>query len=120
MVMDEKFCTPPEMGDQYPEFRCFERTFCRDPEKQARAMRFLIGFYGLALFHRDTDPDKWEETISAIATLERVFEERYPDFMQENVAIDHDCGGGTYNPEDRLIFYIKQIKSEAHRLESDL
>lgn len=101
-----------EMGHQYPEARCFDRTFAFDPERQAQALRFLISFYGIAKMVSGSDPVEGEKLIDSISTLTEYFIKRFPECMEEEVKVDSECGGGTYHREDRLAHYVMELLSK--------
>ncbi|MEI6850372.1 MAG: hypothetical protein WCK26_00210 [Candidatus Saccharibacteria bacterium] len=113
MLDKEKFeILPPELGSQFPEFRGFARTFFNDPEKQARAMRFIVGFYGLVNYESHSNPDEGKILKESLSNITDFFVKHYPEFMEEEVQIDSECGGGTYHREERLAHFVMKILSE--------
>jgi len=112
MINNGENVAPPELGHQYPEARCFDRTFVFDPNTQASALRFLIGYYGIAKHVAGSDPEEGEKLIQSISNLTEYFVQRFPECMAEEVKVDSECGGGTYRREDRLAFFVMELMSK--------
>ena len=112
MINNGENVAPPEMGHQFPEARCFDRTFCFDPSTQARALRFLIGYYGIAKRVSESDPAQGEKLVESISNLTEYFVNRFPECMEEEVEVDSECGGGTYHREERLAFFVMKLLSK--------
>lgn len=109
---------PPFMGHQYPEMRCFERTYDNDPENQARFVKSLIGFYALANHYYFGNPEEWGPVRDAITVLMNAFKDHHPEFLQDGIEIDSECGGGVYHLEMRLSELVDSIANPSGPPES--
>ena len=92
--------------DQWPEGRGFRRVYVRDPDRQARLVKALLGFrQDLREYHGDTT------TVEAIDVVLRTFHQHFPEFMQVGYQREPDTewSGGEYNADDRLLRKMQEI-----------
>ena len=95
---------PLPRTSQWSEGRGFQRVYSRNPEKQALLAQTLIGL------HEDLLQDSHSESEDSkiIARELAIFTNRYPEFLQTNVAVDLEVGG-TYNVDPRFLSFASEL-----------
>ncbi len=91
-------------GYEWPEARCFERLYGRNPHAQARLAKALIGF------RHYTEQMNDEDTVEALDVVLSAFAKYFPEFLTPLTIEDQDSDifREDYVPEDRMLWFLAE------------